>query len=305
MPTRPGYWGKTLVYGPPGGGKSWYGVTAFWDPIRRVELARGKWVTFGQEDNPFLSVPESCRETASGLSLRLIAPNLDNTTWLVRFDKFTKTLLDQARKTPPLDVLVIDGLSEFDMLYETTFVSAPGDGGKYAKWNGLMDTFFGIMQRLDPNELGCHVVVTARVMQRKRGTDIEETERKKDIDDEAVPFDYYPSVRGGFKDWLAHYFNNVFYLHTRSPKQTGGRPEHVLQVLTRGDYLTKLQAEHLWVPANYPTELVNPNFYTVPHKLEALLGLPHPLPLDTHDKMEVALDGAIYKLAELEEGKLQ
>ena len=279
MTKREGLWGRTLIYGPPGAGKSWFGVTAFWNPVTRQEVARGKWVTFGQEDNPFLLVPESCRSTRSGVSLRFVSPTLSDQAWLTRFDTFTKSLLDQARKAPPLDVLVIDGLSEFDMLYETTFKGVEGDSGKFAKWNGLMDTFFGIMQRLDPVELGANIIVTARVRERKRGTDVEEHARKKDIEDDAAPFDYYPSIRGGFKDWLGHYFNSVFYVHTRKPKVPGGPSEHVLQVLTGGDYLTKLQGEHLWVPAGYPAELVNPTFYDVQHRLEDLLGMPHILPL--------------------------
>jgi len=275
---RDGYWGSYLLYGPPGSGKTDLLVSAFWDVLTRREVARGKWITFGREDNPFLHVPESCRTTSGGASLRFTVPNLDSTTWLDRFDKFTAALLDQAKREHPLDVLGVDGLSEFDMLYERTFGGGDGDANKFAKWNGLMDKFFSIMQRLDPNELGCHVVMTARVRERKRGTDVEERARAKP-DFESVsaddPFDYYPSIRGGFKDWLGHYFHNIFYVHTRKPKNKQADPEHVVQLITLGDYVTKLQGEREWLAAGYPRELVNTSFYVIQNHLEDLLGLPH------------------------------
>jgi len=285
---RDGYWGSYLFYGPPGGGKTDLLTSAFWDVRARREVARGKWITFGREGNPFLHVPESCRTTSGGMSLRFTVPNLDNTTWLDRFDKFTTVLLEQAHREHPLDVLGIDGLSEFDMLYERTFGGGDGDANKFAKWNGLMDKFFAIMQRLDPNELGCHVIMTARVRERKRGTEEEEKARRKS-DFESVsaddPFDYYPSIRGGFKDWLAHYFENVFYIHTRKPPKgkTLDDPQHVVQLITLGDYVTKLQGEREWLAAGYPRELANTNFYAIQHRLENLLGLPHILPMEVQD----------------------
>ena len=278
---RDGYWGSYLFYGPPGGGKTDLLTSAFWDVRARREVARGKLITFGREDNPFLHIPESCRTTSGGASLRFVAPNLDNTTWLDRFDKFTTVLLDQARREAPLDVLGFDGLSEFDMLYERTFGGGDGDANKFAKWNGLMDKFFAIMQRLDPNELGCHVIMTARVRERKRGTDVEEKERARGMDEESAPFDHYPSVRGGFKDWLGHYFQNGFYVHTRKPKVRTAAPEHVVQVVTMGDYWTKLQAERDWLAAGYPREFVNTGFYAIQHRLEDLLGLPHVFPKES------------------------
>jgi len=275
---RAGYWGSYLFYGPPGGGKTDLLTSAFWDVRTRREVARGKLVTFGREDNPFLHVPEACRMTSGGASLRFTVPNLDSTAWLDRFDKFTSALLDQARRSHPLDVLGIDGLSEFDMLYERTFGDGGGDSNKFAKWNGLMEKFFAVMQRLDPNELGCHVIMTARVRERKRGAESDERARRSPDADDHDPFDYYPSVRGGFKDWLGHYFQNVFYIHTRKPKNKATLPEHVTQIITLGDYMTKLQGEREWLAADYPRELVNTNFYAIQHQLENLLELPHVLP---------------------------
>jgi hypothetical protein len=125
--------------------------------------------------------------------------------------------------------------------------------------------------------------MTARVRERRRGTEVEERARAKS-DFESVsaddPFDYYPSIRGGFKDWLGHYFHNIFYVHTRKPPK--GKPlddpQHVVQLITLGDYVTKLQGERDWLAAGYPRELVNTSFYAIQHRLENLLALPHIFP---------------------------
>ncbi len=270
---REGYWGSFLLYGPAGAGKTKWPVSAFWDGKR--EIARGKWVTFGREDNPFLLVPESCRTTASGASLRFKSPNLEDQNWLKKFDTFTKALLDQCRRDHPLDVLVIDGLSEFDLLYENTFPQGSGRENNFAKWMGLMDAFFAALQRLDPDELGCHVIVTARVMQRR----VDDDEARAVKAGEIMPLpDFMPSIKGSFKDNLSHYFNNVFYLHTLPGQTKTAPPQHTLNVLTNGNYLTKLQGETEWLAAKYPRTLVNSNFYDVQHRLENILALPHVLP---------------------------
>ena len=264
---RDGYFGSYLLYGAGGSGKTDWGVSAFWDVENQVEVARGKMITFGREENEFLQVPESCRQTAAGSSLRLTAPNLDDTNWLTKFKTFTKALLNQAKREHPLDVLLIDGITEFDLMFETTFAD---QDNKFKKWMALVDEFFGIMQRLDPIELGCHVIVTARV-----GV------RKEDEDKSEIPLaNHYPLVKGQFKEQLSSYFNNVFFLNT-VPSKTEGKPAaHILHVSSMGDYQTKLQGERQWFSPKfkYPSTFSNSNFYDVQHRLENILGHEHVFP---------------------------
>ena len=133
---------STLLYGGPGAGKTALAVSSFWDWRRRKSIANGKIITFGAEDNPALAIPEECRHTDKGTSLRLISPMLDDTQFLEQFDLITRRLILDAQEGNHLDVLVIDGLSEFDLLFEETY---GGGGDNFAKWSGLLSQMFSMM----------------------------------------------------------------------------------------------------------------------------------------------------------------
>ena len=144
-----------LLYGGPGSGKTAFAVSSFYDWRTGTPVTdNAKLVTFGREDNPALAVPESYRQTEKGTSLRFSSPALDSMDWLERFEAVTDMLLHEASKGNCLDVLVVDGMSEFDLLFEEVFSSTNAGGDEFKKWNALLSQMFAIMMRLDPAALG-------------------------------------------------------------------------------------------------------------------------------------------------------
>ena len=73
---------STLLYGLAGSGKTALAVSAFWDWRNRKPICKGKYITFGAEDNPALHIPEEARHTDKGTSLRLTSPMLDDAVFL-------------------------------------------------------------------------------------------------------------------------------------------------------------------------------------------------------------------------------
>ena len=219
-----------------------------------MQVANGKYITFGAEDNPALAVPEEFRQTEKGTSMRLTSPLLDSDEFVSQFDRISQRLVYDAQQGNCLDVLVIDGLSEFDLLFEETF--SDGDDN-FAKWNGLMSQLFSMMIRLSPTVLGCHVIMTARVMERKKAKQV----KGKTVagDPGFMDFDFYPSLRGSFRLHLPHYFNLVLYMEALQAQASDGRtvPAHVVNMYRTGDYCIKNQWEHKWLAAKKPAQLAN------------------------------------------------
>ena len=263
---------STLVYGGPGVGKTTYAVSAFWDWVNRQLVGNGKLITLGREDNPALMVPEECRQLSSGKSLRLGSPSLDSLQWADDFDKLVTGLLVSAKKGETLDALVIDGMSEVDLLYEHSFARKnSGDGDKFAKWDALLRQMFASMQRLDPQALKCNIIVTARVMEKRQAKESSRSSIPGDPD--FMNFDYYPSMRGSFKYHLPHYFNLVLYMETAQRLVTGGPyagrrlPVHVLNMVRTGKFYVKNQWENEWLRSGERLQLMNPSFHDVYSKL--------------------------------------
>jgi len=256
-----------LFYGGPGAGKSALAVSAFYDWRTQTPIARGKWITFGREDNPALTVPQEFRETDNGTSLRLTAPNLDNLDWVKRFEDITDSLIHKAGKGDCLDVLVIDGMSEFDLLYEEA-TNAEG----FDMWNDLMSQMFSAMIRLDPEVLNCTILITARVMEKKKAKQGRTTIPG---DPSYIDFDYYPSLRGSFRLHFPHYFNYVLYMETQLMKVAEGKwkgkrlPAHITNMVRTGEFYIKNQYEHGWLETQDTLELVNVSYPTLHKKLMA------------------------------------
>jgi hypothetical protein len=261
---------RILDYGGPGVGKTAFGVSAFWDYVRREPVVRdgvqvrGRLLTFGGEDNPALDVPEEyVRNFAS-------TPNLDSREWVDEFDKYVTGLLTAARKgTPALDVLCVDGMSEFDLLYEEVFRRMQGDSAdKFAKWDALLSDLFSIIQKLQPKALQAHVVVTARVTEKKKG--IKSGGREITAGDPGfIDWDYYPMLRGQFRFHFPHYFNLVTYSEQDSVLVKGVRQQVYLKNLIRqGEYYIKNQWAHKWGTTK-PTWM-NTTFWEVYDKLVTL-----------------------------------
>jgi hypothetical protein len=282
----------TLLYGGPGTGKTATAVGSFWDWKKKEMVGKGKYITFGRENNPALRIPEECRRMGEkGGSLRFTNPTMDSFDWVNRFEAAANGLLAAAKKGNTLDALVIDGMSEFDLLYEMVYANQ-GSGDKFAKWDALLNQCFAIMQKLDPEELGCDVFVTARVMERKK-------ERRSSAtvipgDPEWINFDYYPSMRGSFRLHFPHYFNLVLYMETQMKRVTSGQLKgksiaaHVMNMVRTGDIYVKNQWEFDWMKAGLPLQMVNPDWPKVKQmmdKLQAEGGDKYTIP--TGDEFEV------------------
>jgi hypothetical protein len=245
----------TLLYGSAGAGKTPLAVSSFWDWKKGVQIANGKYISFGSEDNPALYVPEEFRQTEKGTSLRLTSPLLDSNAFLDDFDRVSQRLVYDAQQGNFLDVLVVDSLSEFDLLFEETYGDSGGDNFK--KWNDLMSQMFSMMVRLSPSVLNCHVIMTARVMERKKAKQLGRSTVAGDPG--FMDYDFYPSLRGSFRLHLPHYFNLVLYMETEQARTTEGKviPAHVVNMYRTGDYYIKNQFEHLWLSAGKPAQMSN------------------------------------------------
>lgn len=255
---REGFWTSQLIYGPGGAGKSRYLRSALTNGDGTPRKA--KIITFGREFRTISGLPKEIVQ-------RFSVPSLDNRTWLNDFEAFIQFLHVQAKKGNHLDVLGFDGFSEFDLLHEETNSSTG-----FQKFNDLMTDVFSIVQSLDPYELGCHILATARIMDKKMATVGKQS--KGIAGDPDYMQELYPSFRGAFKYQLSNYFDFVFYLQQERTVVVGKEmlTKHVLHVLQTGDYMTKMcdPFEERWVSKGYPAELTNVGFNEVLKAIESL-----------------------------------
>lgn len=254
---------STLLYGGPGSGKSALAVSSFWDWRKHVQVAKGKLITFGAEDNPALAVPEEFRHTDNGTSLRLTSPLLDDTEFISQFDAISRRFIYDAEHDNSPDVIVVDGMSEFDLLFEETFAD---EENRFAKWEALMTQLFSMMMRLHHDTVKCQVIITARIMERKKAKQPVKGDKGTSYapDPGHYDFDYYPSLRGGFRHHFPHYFSMVLHMDTEQRLVEGGRwdgkilPAHVLHMVRTGEFFIKNQFEHAWIATEDDTEVINP-----------------------------------------------
>lgn len=195
-----------------------------------------------------------------GTSLRLTSPLLDSQKFVTDFEAVTLRFIADAEAGSPLDVLVIDGWSEFDLMFEETH--SGGDSGEFAKWNDLLSRMFSATMRVTPTAIGGMVVATARVMEKKKAR-----QGKRNTiagDPSYLDYDYYPSMRGSFRLHMPHYYNLVMYMETEMAVTSDGRkvPAHVLNVVRSGDFYVKNVWEHEWLSARRDARLVNPMWPT-------------------------------------------
>lgn len=264
-----------LLYGSAGAGKTATAVSAFWDWKRKEKVCNGRLITFGRENNPALDVPLELRVVGSGkeaIPLRFAAPTLDSLEWLDAFENVVDGLLLEAEKGNCLDVLVVDGMSELDLLFEAVYQRINSGGDKWDKWDELLNRMFATMTRLDHEALNCVVLVTARVMERKKS---KQARGGGTIagDPSFVDFDYYPSLRGSFRLHFPHYFNLVLYMETRMMMVTEGErkgqrlPAHVLNMVRTGEFYVKNHWENDWLRAGEDLEIINPGFPDIHKRL--------------------------------------
>ena len=276
---------RWLVTGGGGVGKSYWYHSAFWDPLAQAPIlikgrdgemrpVRAKVITIGQENTAHLGAPETYFQ-GGGKSFRLKSNNLDSDDWLDDFTTITTAFVVAARNArvkkqePPLDIIALDGISEGVLLQNRTYEN---HGNKFATWDNLETMWFSLFQKLDTQELGCHVIMTARPMERETGVMLTDEEGHKYSEKILAP-----SMRGNFlKSQLSCYFDMAFHLRSEERKLTSGPragvmgPGHVLTVMPNGRYDIKNTEEERWLYAKYPDELVNYGFWDVVKMVEEL-----------------------------------
>ena len=242
---------RSLFYGWAGAGKTALAVSSFWDWEGGQQIANGRLLTFGGEYNEALGVPEE-------LIRRFKSPSLTDNKWATELERYTTALVkDAATGKLELDAIVFDGFSEFDMLYEGVADAKGTD--KFEKYDGLLMELYANLSRLDPEVLGCDVLATARV-QEKRKAKASRTGRDIPGDPDYMTSDFYPAMRGTMRYSLPHYFNNVFFMEEQlvlMPGKAKRESAHALTAIHTGGYLVKNQHKHLWVPAGLPPVVYN------------------------------------------------
>lgn len=268
-----------LVYGPAGSGKTDYCLSAMWDVKTKAFKRPGLYITFGKEGNvAFDSIPVVTTEDIKAGKpgrIRLSSPRMDDIKFADTFKAICTEIYRQAQaakkagKSPAYEVIVVDGITEFGMLYEQVFRAVNPSAEKWAVWNTLLSYCISVMQLLDAEELGAYVLVTARVSEKRRGI----TDRQGNTvgaDPDFMTSDNVPYMNGQFRDQLPHYFSMVNYIKTEVKAVKEGasgqdvRPVHSIRmVATDSDFLVKNQWEREWLAAKKPRELPNADFDNV------------------------------------------
>jgi hypothetical protein len=265
---------RQLVYGPAGAGKSHYANSAWWDPIAKqsIDGKEGLWITMGAEDNPALMIPEKNRK-------RFSSPSLNDLRWVKEFEMLVRGLIAtfKAEGKPAVDVVVFDGFSEFDLLFKQITESVEAEevkANQFHVWKEIMAKFFTIVQLLQPSLNGSHVIATARrgevkkYVQRSVGKPREGGKTWTVEEDEWYDgAEAAPSLHGGFRKDLPHYFDYVTYLDTetiiapKGHKREGTKiPVHQMETMRGGNVYIKNISEQLWLNSDYPTTLTNASF---------------------------------------------
>lgn len=256
-----------LLYGMYGSGKSPTAVSAFWDWKRKKQIRDGRWLLFGREENLALGVPEE-------LKRRFTSPAGNPLKFVEEFEVYMKAAIAQARKGGP-EVYVFDGFTEWNALFLWEHQQAKGDADYWDKWRAAKDRFFQFMQFIHPAELKAHVIGTARVDEKRRGT---KSKRGADIpgDPDYIEFKHIPAIAGWARLNLGNYFGVVGYMESVPGRIVlpDGRSvrgaEHRLYLVPSEDTnaMTKNWWEFEWMMAGKPEYLSNPTFDEIVEEIE-------------------------------------
>jgi hypothetical protein len=265
---------RQLVYGPAGAGKSYYANSSWWDSKNKknIDGREGIWVTFGGEDNVTLGVPEKNRK-------RFTSAGLDDKKWLKEFKALGLGLQAAYQKTSQAAVysVIIDGFSEFDILFKQITENIEEEEIKrnqFHVWRELLSEFYSALLMFQPDRTGAHLIATARRGEVKKYVQRSVGNPKMGGKSWTVEEDEWfngaeaaPSLHGGFKKDLPHYFDFVLYLDTITITAPAGHPRagqripvHEMETMRGGDVYVKNIAEEGWLNSNHPTRLINTNF---------------------------------------------
>jgi hypothetical protein len=256
-----------LFHGDTGSGKTYTAVSSFWDVDRQEAICNGRWVTFGREDNEALGVPEELRK-------RFIPNPQRPLQFLLDFLEYLKAVHDLTGGPDALDALVIDGWTEMSNIYALT---KPADEGSSLKfWGGWKDALLAILQMANPTLLGCHILATARVEERRTGikkkghdTGTDATDYFVQPDPEYIEaYKYHPAITGKWARFnLGNYHPYIFYMSQEVEQRMVGVskrmrdiPVHYAHLLATGDFRVKNWYEREWIRFDLPEQLTNPTF---------------------------------------------
>ena len=237
---------SVLSYGPPGAGKSAFGVSSFWDYQKRelVEGETGRWILLGRESNRALAVPEEYVR-------RIPYEGIGSLAWVDELGKYLRNLAAAAKKGTGPRNIVFDGWSEFSAGFEIAYKAVHNPSNKFETWGQWREKFFETVQLLDPELLDANIFTTARVREFKEGQFDADTRKTTGRDPDWLEGLSYPAVDGWAKNNLGNYFNYIFY-HEQGVKMASvggkrvGTPTFRLHTLPAGEHLVKNISAHMW-----------------------------------------------------------
>ena len=254
-----------LFYGPPGGGKTTLGVSAFWDFKKQEKIREGRLLLFGSEENEALGVPEEMIKRFSHPDKPL--------TFVKEFVTYMKARHQAVGKPGEPEVYCFDGMSEWNTSYLYEHQESRGDTG-WDRWNEAKDHFIQVIKLMNPKALNADVIVTARVDEVRRAV-------KNRRGDEVVPADpawitedsqYVPAMTGKWpRQNLGHFFALVSYVEAGRGQVEGSKKEvpiHRYYMLPHEGFLVKNHWEYQWVQAGKPDYLVNATFDSLRGEIE-------------------------------------
>jgi hypothetical protein len=258
-----------LSYGPPGAGKSAFGVSSFWDYInlKPVPGETGKWLLLGRESNNDLGVPEDCIR-------RFPFEGLSSMQWINDLSTYLRNLVAAARKGTGPTNIVFDGWTELGAGFEITYKALYTPTNKFETWEKWREKFFEIVQLLNPEVLNANIFTTARVRDFKEGFYDEKNKKTTGRDPEWLEGLRYPAIDGWAKHNLGHYFNFVFYheqvarVKAKQGKTIPVTPAYRVYTVPVGDVLVKNIVSHRWAKLGLPAVLENSNWPELKAKLE-------------------------------------
>tara|TARA_Y100000034_G_C6901879_1_gene417362 strand:+ start:2957 stop:3799 length:843 start_codon:yes stop_codon:yes gene_type:complete len=255
-----------LSYGPPGYGKTAFGVSSFWDFNKNeiVPGTDGRILFVGREKNDDLDIPE---ELVKRFPMNPAKPMAFATDLI----KYLKVMIAKARKGEGPTSVVLDGLSE--LCYAFIWGAKQDDRAKtnqFWTWNEWQEHFTAIMQMLSPDVLGCDVFSTARVGEFREGGD-----NVKSDPEWMDTFRYHPAAQGWAKLNMGHYYNFIIHHEQGFDIEVRGKtkvkvPYVKTNWLPTGEYMVKNSMRHKWLKAGMPPSMKDVTWPQVKAALDAV-----------------------------------
>ena len=241
---------SVLAYGGFGVGKTALLTSSFWDyqAEKPVVLpdgreAKGQLISIGREDASGLALPDDMVKTFP-------VPAVNPHSFIEKLDAHMKRLIRRQKGDDALDYLVFDGFTELNYAFTWSNTEQEPPNDRWETYRLWQSQFIATMLMLDPRVLGCHVMGTARVAEKKTGTKSKQTGETMGADPEWMDnFNYFPAMEGWAKQMLGHYWNFVVYMDQGIAKTLKGKPARTTYQShwqVTGAYAVKNTWEHKW-----------------------------------------------------------